>query len=331
MQPELSVVIPTFNRAQLLRENLRALLDQSLDKQLFEIIIVDDGSNDGTAEAIAELRSHTSHHLRMYQEENKLAGCARNLGIKKARGAIILLIDDDITPNQELLQRHLELHQKYPELELGVLGRVITGNTGMDLCNPDSRIAFPIGTTKLGDPLVDAASLRTANLSLKKDFIEEAGLFIEGLPCFQDNELAFRLKKRGLRLIFCQEAIGIHREPTDTVEKVMKRGKKYGRAAAEWYDRIPELREMIISAGRLNEGGRHFISDPMKYLRNAIRRWTINRYTIGLILEIAQRIPITRPPNKILVRFCLEIFAYYYRHEFQRGRQQLHKEKAGSK
>lgn len=327
MQPELSVVIPTFNRAQLLKENLRGFLNQSLDKELFEIIVVDDGSDDGTAEVIAELNSHSLHQLRTYWQKNRFAGSARNLGIQKARGAIILLIDDDITPNPNLLKRHLKLHHEYPELEVGVLGQVMTGNTGVDLVNPDSRKVSYIFNAKNGDLLVDPGYLRTSNLSLKRDFIIQAGLFAEGLPCLQDTELAFRLKKRGLKLVFCQEAVGIHKEPVDTVEKVMKRGKKYGYTAAEWYDRIPQLRETIISAGRFNGGWGHFVSDPAKYFKNAVRRWAINRFTINLISEMAKRIPITSPPKKVLVRCCKEIWAYYLRHEFKKRRRQLDENK----
>ena len=328
MQPELSVVIPTYNRAQLLKENLRALFNQSLSRERFEIIVIDDGSGDGTAEMLAEIKGRTTHHLRTYCQENKLAGSARNLGIQKAQGVIILLMDDDITPNPDLLKQHLEFHQKYPETEVGVFGRVMTGSTGIDLCHHDNRNVHCIGTTKDGDRLVYAGNLTTPNLSLKREFIIQAGLFTDGLPCLQDKELGFRLKEKGLRLIYCQEAVGIHRDPLDTVEKVVRSGKKYGRTLAEWYERIPQFQKEITSfAGRFNGGWRHFASDPLQYLKDAGRRWAINQYTIGLVLRIAHRMPITNPPKKILVRCCIEIWAYYYRHEFQKRKLELAKSK----
>jgi glycosyltransferase involved in cell wall biosynthesis len=331
MQPELSVVIPTFNRAQLLKKNLGALLEQSLDKNLFEIIIVDDGSNDGTPQMLAELCSRAPNRLRTYSQKNKLAGSARNLGILKARGAIILLIDDDITVGPTLLEKHLALHQKNPELEVGILGHIITGNMGVDLCNPDCRKVSFVGTTETGEPLIDAMYLRTANVSLKREYIIRAGLFTDGLTCEQDMELAFRLKKRGLRLIFCQEAVGIHRDPVDTIEKVVKRGKKYGRTLAEWHERIPEFKELIISMGRFNGGWTHFASQPEKYLKDTIRRWVINEYSIGFIVRIAKSRPITNPPKRLLVRCCKEIFAYYCRHEFKERKAELESAECPSK
>jgi glycosyltransferase involved in cell wall biosynthesis len=323
MQPQLSVVIPTFNRAQLLKENLSALLDQSLDKKLFEIIVVDDGSTDETAEVLAEIGSKGFGLVYAHWQKNKFAGSARNLGIQNARGAIIFLIDDDITASPTLLERHLELHNRYPDPEVGVLGRIMTGSAGIDLCNPDYRKISFVGTTGTGEPLVDAIYLRTANVSLKREFILRVGLFNECLPCEQDMELALRLRKRGLKLIFCREAVGIHREPVDTIEKVVKRGKKYGRTLAEWHERIPEFKELIISMGRYNGGWAHFASQPVGYLKDAIRRWVVNQYTIGFTVRIAKSIPITNPPKKLLVRCCKEVLAYYCRHEFKKRKAEL--------
>lgn len=321
MEPEISVVIPTHNRATILRETLEALFSQSLDKDRFEIVVVDDGSQDGTADMLAELSSRTSHHLRTYWQENKLAGTARNLGIQEAKAAIVLLMDDDIIPNPELLKQHLQLHRRYPEVDVGVSGRVITGSTNVDLCRPDYRKVPFNNTTDHGDPLIDAGSLVTQNISLKRKFIIEGGLFTDGLPCLQDKELGLRLRKRGLRLIYCREAVVIHLAPLDTVEKVVKNGKNYGRTLAEWYERIPQFQsEITLFAGRFNAGWRHFASDPLQYFKDAVRRWAINRYTIGLVLRIVHRIPITNPPQKILVRCCVEIWAYYVRHEFKKRR-----------
>lgn len=317
MPPELSVVIPTYNRINILKETLEGLFNQSLDKQRFEIIVVDDGSDDGTTDMIIELRGKARYNLRIYWQEHSLAGSARNLGIQEADTNIILLMDSDIIPTPKLLEHHLKLHQKYPEPEAGVFGRVITGEKAIDLCDPDNRRLSPIGTTKNGDPLLDAGYLTTQNISLKRKFLIQAGLFTPGLPCLQDMDLAFRLKEKGLKLIYCPEAIGIHTQPLDTLEKVVSSGKKYGRTLAEWFGRIPNFQKEIANfGGRFDGGWNHFIHHPGHYLKDAVRRLIINKYTIDLILRAASRITITKPPKNILVRCCREIWAYYYRHEF---------------
>lgn len=323
MHPAISVVIPTYNRVQLLGRCLTSLLNQSLDKRRFEIIVVDDGSTDETADMITELTKKTTHSVRSYRQENKFSGSARNQGISEASGDIILSMDDDILADPNLLKQHLELHDKYPELEMAVAGRVITGNSGIDLMNPDSQRISSVGDTGNGDRLVDLTHFATGNVSLKRNTIINAGLFTPGLPRLDDTDLAFRLKDRGVKLIYCPGAIGIHMEPLDTLEKVVNSGKRYGQTLAESYRRIPRFqREMASLGARFNGGWHQLIHHPWSYFKDAGRRWAINQYTISSILWLASRIPITNPPSRILVRLSKEIWAYYFRQEFRKSKDQ---------
>ena len=321
MEPKLTVVIPSFNRVNRLKKTLESLVDQSLDKELFEIVIVDDGSDDGTAQMVAEFSQKVKHYVRYYWQEKKLAGAARNLGIMEAKAPIVLLMDSDIVPNKDHLKLHLQLHLKYPETEVAVRGWITPGPEGVDLLRWDESDILPIGRTVDGEAIISPEYFVTADVSLKREFLIEAGLFTLGLPAAQDTDLAWRLRDLGLKLIYCREALAIHTDPLDSVEKVVNNGKKYGWTFAEWYCRIPLYQEETWRLGaRLNGGWHHFSHHPWGYLKDAIRRWTINSYTIKPILQIAARIPITNPPKKILRRLCKEIWAYYYRHEFYEGR-----------
>lgn len=132
MNPEVSVVIPTYNRASIMTETMSSLLDQCLDKHCFEIIVNDDGSNDETLYVISELKSKTRYHQIMHSQQNKLAGSGRNLGIQNTMRTIILMTEDDIIPNPNFLKNH-------SEDEVGVLGRVMIGSTNADLLDPDNR------------------------------------------------------------------------------------------------------------------------------------------------------------------------------------------------
>jgi len=321
MPPIISVVIPTYNRAQLLGKCLTALLNQSLEKERYEIIVVDDGSNDETDEILTGLINKTTHALRYFKQEHNFSGSARNLGIKEAHGNIILSMDDDILADTNLLMLHLELHYKYPALEMGVLGRNITGNSGVDIMNPDGQKISGIGVTGKGDLLVDVKYFSTANTSLKRKSIVRAGLYTPGLPRLDDMDLAFRLKDRGVKFIYCAEAICIHMRPLDTVEKVVASGKRYGQTLAEFYRRIPHFQREIANLGaRFNGGWQQLIHRPWNYLKDTGRRSVINQYTIYLVLGLASKIPVTNPPSRILVRLCKEIWAYYFREEFKKGK-----------
>ena len=324
MIPEISVVIPAYNRGNILKNTLPSLFNQSLEKDRFELIVVDDGSKDNTAKILKEFSNSTSCQLRMYYQKHSLAGTARNLGVLKARGDIVLLIDSDINANPDLLKLHLMLHLKHPELHVGVFGNVITGNKFIDLCHLDNREITFSGALNPENLLISPDYLTTQNLSLKKQYLMKVGLFKPELPCLQDKELAFRLKQFNFKLIYCSKAIGVHTQPLDTIQKVVASGKKYGFTLAEWYDKIPNFQKEITNiGGRFNGGWTHFVNTPWQYLKDAIRRWLINRRTIHLILVLASKIPISNPPKRILVRCCIEIWAFYYRYTFKERRKQL--------
>jgi glycosyltransferase involved in cell wall biosynthesis len=282
MNPALSVVIPTFNRANTLKKTLESLINQSLDKELFEIVIVDDGSNDGTAEMVADFNKHLKNHIRYFWQENKYPGSARNLGIMEAKSPIVLLMDDDIIPNKDHLRLHLELHLKYPEPEVAVRGARMPGPGGVDLLRSNEPNILPIGSTSNGEPIISTGYFVTADVSLKREFVIKAGSFTSGLPLAEDMDLALRLNAFGLKLIYCREAVAIHTLPLDTLEKVINDGRKYGRALAEWHGRIPLYQKKGIwqLGARLNGGWHHFSRHPWGYIKDAIRRWSINYITL---------------------------------------------------
>src|SRR5580765_4862101 len=106
MVPQISVVIPTFDRAELLPETIRALAAQVTDGFACEVIFVDDGSTDDTP---AILRAAVAQYPSVFQylRGSHAGGPAgpRNLGIRAARGETILILDDDVVPDGDLVRR----------------------------------------------------------------------------------------------------------------------------------------------------------------------------------------------------------------------------------
>ena len=127
---EVSVVIPTYNRKDTLRDMLEALSRQTLAREKFEVIVVVDGSTDGTWEMLQEIA--TPYALKPhYQENAALASAvfssgvsvARNRGAGIARGQVLLFLDDDLLPLPELLEAHAGFHRRDPTAV--VLGRLL--------------------------------------------------------------------------------------------------------------------------------------------------------------------------------------------------------------
>ena len=120
----LSVVIPTYNRADVLERCLEALDSQRMDKSQYEVIVVDDGSQDDTQVILKKFAKKASFRLRFFFQENQGQGMARNFGVERAEGDVILFLGDDIFPDPDCLKEHMRVHLLNPEENQGVLGFV---------------------------------------------------------------------------------------------------------------------------------------------------------------------------------------------------------------
>src|SRR5689334_8065990 len=114
--PFLSVVIPTYNRQESLLRTLDALERQTFPAERFEVVVVSDGSTDGTPDAV---RARTDpYRLRMLEQANSGPSVARNYGARSACGEVIVYVDDDIEPVSTFLEEHAKAHEAEPNLVL---------------------------------------------------------------------------------------------------------------------------------------------------------------------------------------------------------------------
>ena len=124
--PLVSIIIPTFNRSDMLGEALNSALNQNYKN--YEIIIVDDGSNDGTSKAVKNFISPQVHYIRNNHEG---VAQARNSGIQVAKGDYILWLDDDDLLFPNTIESHMSIVKKYPQVDV-VYGNLekFKGNSG---------------------------------------------------------------------------------------------------------------------------------------------------------------------------------------------------------
>jgi len=209
--------MPTYNRKETLVKSIYALFAQSYPKNDFEIIVIDDGSTDGTGELINMLLANSPCILRYYRQVNSGPGAARNVGIKMAQGELILFIDDDIIPGPTLLESHFNWHLKYPDDKAAVLGyvewspdiNVTPFMRWLDNGGPHFKF-YKIGDASSADP---SRFFYTCNISLKRKFLLGNCEFFDeefSIAGWEDLEFGHRLKKRGLELKFDKEARAYH-------------------------------------------------------------------------------------------------------------------------
>lgn len=251
----LSVVIPTYNRANILKECLSALLRQDLPSNDFEIVVVDDGSRDNTKEVVKAFQPRYDG-IHYYYQRNQGQGVARNLGVHHAKGQIILFLGDDIIPAQNLLSEHLRLHLRHSNENEAVLGLTLWHpklkvNKFMKWMTNGSSIFGRFGGHQfayeklLGKTEADFNFFYTSNISLKRSLLDKYPFD----PSFsgygwEDIELGYRLTKReNLKLYYNSQAIGYHDHPM-TEEGLANRMRNIGESVWLFHHKYPELKKV---------------------------------------------------------------------------------------
>lgn len=234
--PVLSVIIPTYNRKVILKKALLALTKQTLPPDRYEVIVIDDGSTDGTDDMIQSLTVPYSLVFRR-QERTGPAG-ARNHGLRLAQADLIVFIDSDIVVSEEFLAAHLAAHTE-PNL-IGHGPVIHTDN----LDDPTSA------TMKITD--ISRAFFATGNASIRKQHLFEAGLFDEDFVEYgwEDLELGIRLRQRGLKAVQVPEAKGYHYKKRLTVADVpgwCQRERERGHTAVIFYRKVPTFRVRMMT------------------------------------------------------------------------------------
>lgn len=288
-----SVVIPTYNRLPILQKCLRALEYQDIraDSVItgYEVVLVDDGSTDGTLEWL-EAHKDEFPHVTWYFQDHQGPAAARNLGVKEAKGDTIIFIDSDLVVTENFLQAHADALVKGEE-QLG-RDRIFTYGWVINTCDFDNPNSEPYKITDFS-----AAYFATGNVAIARKWLEEAGLFDTRFQLYgwEDLELGVRLKKLGLKLIKCPEAVGYHWHPPfnlDQIPRMIDREIQRGRMGVLFYEKHPtwEVRMMIqmtwlhrILWGVLSLSGRLNEKTMAPFLQ-----WLIDRGKPQLALEVAR-------------------------------------------
>jgi glycosyltransferase involved in cell wall biosynthesis len=250
LSPKFSVVIPTYNRLDVLPEVLSALENQQ-GAPPFEVLVIDDGSSDGTDAFLKERQ--LSLPFKVFTQANQGPATARNRGVTEAAGERVAFLGDDTVPSPGWLAAHQRAASqraaKHGESEaLAVIGYT-AWHSRMRL-NPFLRYineyGLQFGYALIEDPEdVPFNFLYTSNLSLPRQLLVEEP-FDLGFPyaAWEDIELAYRLQKRGLRLVYEPQARVEHDHPT-TIQRFTERQEKAGYSAVVFYLLHQELGEFL--------------------------------------------------------------------------------------
>ncbi|AFY94442.1 glycosyltransferase family 2 protein [Chamaesiphon minutus] len=241
-----SIVIPTYNRLPILQKCLRALEIQTLDEKIvtgYEVVVVDDGSTDGTIEWLQNSTNELPH-LKIYEQAHKGASAARNMGVERATGDTIVFIDSDIVVTPTFLQCHADVLLA-KQAELGN-DRVFTYGAVINTANFESPTSEPY---KLLD--FSNAYFATTNVAIAKHWLIEVGLFDLDFDLYgwEDLELGVRLKNQGIQMVKCPEAVGYHWHPAfslDRIPRSIEQELERGKMGVIFYKKHPTMDVKIM-------------------------------------------------------------------------------------
>lgn len=232
---EVSVVIPTYNRKALLKDTIDSLLHQTYPKDRYEIIVVDDGSSDGTEELVRAIMDDSPCVLRYYRQENQGQAAARNLGIKHSKGEIIGFTDDDCKASLEWIETAATYFKNYPGVA-GLAGRTTPTE------EPRTRLFKKAKTTYATR---SQGPYPTCNIFYKKQALQKVKGFDPNLrTMYEDYDLTQRIRKEGYTIDFSDDLITSHAVVYTSLISHLKSMKK-NEFTALYFKKHPDLKNNL--------------------------------------------------------------------------------------
>jgi glycosyltransferase involved in cell wall biosynthesis len=207
---KVSIILPTYNRLDRLQRVIAAIRAQTVDHDQFELIVVSDGSQDGTDAYLAQLA--LPFQFTAVFQQNQGVAATRNHGLEKATGELVLFVDDDVVPSPQLLAEHLKSHAQYGGQAV-VMGPMLTP-PDFDMAPwvlwEQAMLEKQYRSMIEGHWQPTARQFYTGNTSLARRHIVAAGGFDPAFRRAEDVELAYRLADMGLDFYFNPQAVGHH-------------------------------------------------------------------------------------------------------------------------
>jgi len=214
---KISIVIPTYNRAETLAKVLPSLLEQDFSD--YEVLLADSNSTDETRQLLESLASPKINYLR---GNYRGRGEARNAGLNASKGEIVLFTDADIIAEPNLLSEHFRFHQANPKAAVvGCEVQVDSYDEYREVQkNPEKRRTLHPPSRKELSWLY----FLTGNASASRESLLTVGGFDDNFTGYghEDLELGYRLQRSGLKILYNRLAVNYHWHPVGFAEKCEK-------------------------------------------------------------------------------------------------------------
>ena len=311
--PTVSVIIPTYNRKDMLRDTLHSLAQQTYSN--FEVIVVDDGSTDGTSELAEETFPFP---LRYFRQSNQGATAARNLAARQSEADFLVFLDDDILLDPDYLTYLIREHATSKN-------RIVVGtvNIQCDEATPFSQtLNTSLGSSQDSEELA-FTDVYSNNMAIRREAYFEIGMFHDlgflGSSSWCDVDLGYRAYQQGFSFRRSTKARCSHRDYfASNLERYKNRARTSAFQAVLLFQKYPELLShvpMFFDKTPVKWG-----QDPLPLLARKLTRALVSsRPVLWSMEQLVDPLEKIYPGSSILLTLYRYIVGGYIFHGYREG------------
>lgn len=301
-----SIVIPTFRRPQALATTLAAINAIDYPAEQWEVLVVDDGSGDDTANAVAAASPETRYLV----QPNRGAAAARNLGAREAKFDYLVFLDDDMIVRPDHLRRHAEAHARFGDcivnghwqFEAELLRHLESTPFGRFRLHTETWVKEGISHEAIDDRYSAPAAVTACNLSVAREHFWRVGGFDETFAAAgaEDQEFSVRARRAGLRFIYSREIALEHNDGRVTFRQFCRRQRQGAGSARVLASKHPQE---FGQTPLMTENGRLRADDPLRVKVKKIAKRVLSSRVplkgVHAVVDLAERF---RPDGGLLQR-----------------------------
>lgn len=252
--PAVTVITPTYNRAHLLPRAIDSALGQTFKD--FELLVIDDGSTDATADLLAGYTGRDERIHYLVQPENGGVSAARNRGFREGRGRYFALLDSDDEWLPHKLERQITAFEQAPQ-EVGLFYTAVH-TLGPRTWTDEPRYRGDVSSKLLVRNVIHG----TSSVMLRREAVEQTGFFDEEIPAIEDWDYWIRLS-RLFEIDFVPEVLSRYYDPKDDPQRKSLIASE-NRDARDWLFKKHEklMREAGVAHEFLLESARRHLIPP---------------------------------------------------------------------
>jgi GT2 family glycosyltransferase len=316
-----SVVISTYNRRDALVATLRKLARQTVSARDYEVVVVDDGSSDGTSEVVGRL-STPYELIALRSESNRGISAGRNLGIRNARGRDIVLLSDDLLVPEGFIQVHVELLAEHPGAWVVGGFRQLDSLTDtpfgryLDLLEQDFDRQRRV--ERVGTQLWRLEWPTARNLSMPRADLERLGLFDERFRnACEDQDLAQRAAAAGIRFLYTDRIDCLHNDQHADLRRYCRLQQRGAVDTVRLCRKYPAVHGEAPIA---RENGPLARRDPPSVAaKKAVKLMLARPIPTGLIERLVAVMERARAPDRLLFRLYRALIGLYIFRGWRQG------------